>query len=135
MRKLLILFPLMLLLLLSVAFACKCRKPGSPNEEKEKASHVYTGIVSEIKSTEQGFEVTFTSKRIFKGETTKSITIFTGNHDCGWKFQKGETYIVYATQESGAKIPETNICTRTKLLSEASEDLKELGKGKKPKKC
>jgi hypothetical protein len=43
--------------------------------------------------------------------------------DCGIPFQKGETYLVYATDDEELDHLETNRCHRTERLSEAGEDL------------
>jgi hypothetical protein len=44
--------------------------------------------------------------------------------DCGYDFQAGETYLVYANNDEGfVSSLSTDICTRTRRLSEAGEDL------------
>jgi hypothetical protein len=44
-------------------------------------------------------------------------------------FIVGKSYLVYAY---GKEVFETGICTRTRDLDKASDDLKELGEGKEP---
>jgi len=51
------------------------------------------------------------------------LDVFTTSGDCGYDFQIGETYLVYANDEEGADYFFTSICMRTKRLSEAGEDL------------
>jgi hypothetical protein len=53
-----------------------------------------------------------------------------GGGDCGYRFEVGARYLVFAYGDD-AKL-ETNICQRTKELAQAAEDLKLLGKGKSP---
>jgi hypothetical protein len=49
--------------------------------------------------------------------------VWTSANDCGYNFQKGETYLVYSeTDEETGRI-ETSICTRTKRLTDAGPDL------------
>ena len=43
--------------------------------------------------------------------------------DCGFDFQAGETYLVYANNDEGTGDYATGSCTRTRRLSEAGEDL------------
>jgi len=44
--------------------------------------------------------------------------------DCGYSFQVGETYLVYASDDEEASSgPYTDSCTRTRRLSDAGEDL------------
>jgi hypothetical protein len=44
--------------------------------------------------------------------------------DCGYSFQIGETYLVYASDDAESSVgPETDSCTRTRRLSDAGEDL------------
>src|SRR5688572_21314275 len=45
-----------------------------------------------------------------------------GDADCGYGFRLGGQYLVYAYQNNDKKL-QTSICTRTRLLSEASADL------------
>ncbi len=51
-----------------------------------------------------------------------------GGGDCGYKFIENEEYLVYGYIRDG--ISRTNICTGTKLLTAAKEDLKFLGVGR-----
>ena len=52
-----------------------------------------------------------------------SLDVWTGGGDCGFDFQVGETYLVYAlTDEDSGKL-ETSICMRTRRLSEDRGDL------------
>jgi hypothetical protein len=53
-----------------------------------------------------------------------TIEVWTPFGDCGYDFQSGETYLVYANNDEGsANSLSTDICTRTRRLSEAGEDL------------
>jgi hypothetical protein len=53
----------------------------------------------------------------------ESIDVWTDYGDCGFDFQKGETYLVYASQDEETQQLGTGICYRTKRLSEAGPDL------------
>jgi hypothetical protein len=55
----------------------------------------------------------------------KEIEILTGygGGDCGYQFQVGIEYVIYAYKNSAGRL-ETGICTRTRPLAEAAEDVK-----------
>jgi hypothetical protein len=56
------------------------------------------------------------------GEDTLDVSTPFG--ECGYDFQAGETYLVYANNDEGpVNSLSTDICTRTRRLSEAGEDL------------
>ena len=85
----------------------------------------------------QGMHVRFQVKTLFKREDDDDdaakknsqpsedvIEVWTPFGDCGYDFQSGETYLVYANNDEGsANSRSTDICTRTRRLSEAGEDL------------
>ena len=49
--------------------------------------------------------------------------VWTPFGDCGFDFQAGETYLVYADSDEDTNIMETDNCTRTRRLSDAGGDL------------
>jgi len=51
------------------------------------------------------------------------LDVWTTGGDCGYDFQIGETYLVFANDEEGADYFFTSSCMRTKRLSDAGEDL------------
>jgi hypothetical protein len=51
------------------------------------------------------------------------LDVWTAADDCGYQFQLGETYLVYANNEEGADYYFTSTCMRTKRLSDSGEDL------------
>lgn len=55
--------------------------------------------------------------------TPKYFEVWNDLGDCGVAFQKGETYLVYATDDEETDRLETNNCQRTARLSDAGEDL------------
>ncbi len=86
-------------------------------------------------------EIIFKVHEWFKGATSATQIIYSGigGGDCGFYFQEGEQYIVYATNEGvymelGFSKMQTNICDRTSKLQDQSEDLAQLRKLHKPSK-
>jgi hypothetical protein len=76
--------------------------------------------------------VHFQVVRSFKGPSSESIEIRTAHSSaaCGYGVEEGKSYLVYASEESGAL--HTGLCSRTRLASEASEDITALGLGVTP---
>lgn len=124
-------------LVAEVAFACTCVPPRSPAEERERAAAVFSGKVLQIKrhkSAEDifgGVEVVFRVDKAWKGARNRTVSVFTSSQSaaCGYSFSKGHTYLVYASANSGGRLS-TSICSRTKRLKDAREDLDELGNGR-----
>ena len=81
----------------------------------------------------RGMRVRFKVKTLFKreddddGQAAPSedvLDVWTPFGDCGYDFQAGETYLVYANSDEGsANSLSTDVCTRTRRLSDAGEDL------------
>ena len=121
-----------LMIAASPASACRCKAPPAPKVAMEQATAVFVGkVVSVEPNRSHGVNVTFEVNRAWKGVDGKTMLITTPTHSCGHRFEKGKDYIVYATAKGGG-VPDTNLCHRTKALSAADEDLKELGDGKAP---
>ena len=123
------------------ACACSCAPPGPLDEELTNATAVFTGKVVSLAEPIGGFgpissadpiKVTFQIYTVWKGSLSQTTTITTARSgaSCGFTFEKGGEYIVYAHG------PENNLsislCSRTQLLSTAEDDLAELGIGVKP---
>jgi hypothetical protein len=121
------------------ALACKCRLQ-TVAEAKEDAVAIFEGRVSAIidePKTEAnmfpGKSVTIALVRTWRGlENQEAVTVRTNESSasCGYGFAVGTSYLVYAVAD-GDKLLVTN-CGRTRLLSEASEDLSALGAGVTP---
>jgi hypothetical protein len=107
------------------ALACSCARPGNPREELRRRDAVFSGEVTSINREKIEFKV----EKFWKGPRAKKVSIRYEQSDCTYVFVTGKKYLVYAF---GKEILETDICTRTKELDKASDDLKELGEGKEP---
>ncbi len=119
------------------AFACDCAEPGTPSEELKEATAVFSGIVADIDRidsdlTEYEYKVRFYVEKIWKGISDKTVVVSTGmgGGDCGYEFREGERYFVYTHGDSSSL--GVGICSRTKPLSAAEDDLSSLGEGKTP---
>lgn len=135
--EILVLFFCIFVLNIAFANACSCIAPVTPQEALESSTAVFTGKVvsTEVQngvmiSSGDPVTVTFDVSKIWKGSESQTIVITTAREDasCGYTFEKGKEYIVYAYGEENEL--GTNICTRTNMLANAQEDLQELGEGK-----
>lgn len=122
-------------LAVGTAAACSCIEPPPPKQAMEASSAVFSGKVVEIQQGQQQFapkRVTFEVDRSYKGVDAGRVVVTTASDSamCGFGFQQGKSYLVYC--HGGKEALGTNICTRTKNIEAAADDLKELGEGKKP---
>src|SRR4051812_13343979 len=119
-----------------VALGCSCGGSGGPAcQAAWTADAVFSGTVVSIARVEaDGAErrspsmlVTFQIDRGFINAAAGSVSILTGTSggDCGYPFKAGERYLVYANRTSGAGLT-TGICSRTRTLATAQEDLQYL---------
>jgi hypothetical protein len=102
-------------------------------------SHGNTG---EKKAVQEVLVLKFQVERWWKGSNTREVKIVTDRMrssdgsetitDCDFPFEVGKRYLVFTySDEEGLR---TNACTRTKAIEKANEDLKALGRGRKPRK-
>jgi 5-hydroxyisourate hydrolase-like protein (transthyretin family) len=116
------------------AVACSCAfGGGAPCQEYWKAEVIFAGTVVGSASVElkegayksQQRLVKFSIGESFRGIQAAQAEVITGwgGGDCGYGFQNGETYLVYARRGEKDTRLYTSICTRTRLLTEAAEDL------------
>lgn len=100
-------------------FACSCAE-ASEAEQFENAATVFSGVVKDISTDGASRSVDFQVDQFWKGGTGESITVTTGwgDADCGFDFEIGETYKVYAYGDDQLS---TGICSGTMLLAEADE--------------
>jgi hypothetical protein len=110
--------------------------PGTPAEESTKSTAVFAGKVIGlnmpiglvIRSTDL-VRVTFQVYTVWKGPVHDTLVVTTarGGASCGYPFSRDSEYLVYA--RGTESFLETGICSRTRLLSAAGEDLVALGRG------
>ncbi len=123
------------------AFACSCIMPGTVAEEVDRADAVFAGTVIALDHSDYrayvfpNVAVTFTVQEYWKGDVLDTVVIHTGQGggDCGFGFEEGESYLVYAYADDNGDL-HANICSRTALLSDAEGDLAKLGTGFVPEK-
>jgi len=115
----------------SRAAACSCAAAGPPCEQFWMFDGVFAGRVASIETVtdvnKQGARV---RKRVtldvlepFRNVDGATVEVFTGQGggDCGYPFEIGQAYLVYA--RTNDSVLEASICSRTRPLINAAEDL------------
>ena len=119
-------------------FACDCIKPANDNIQElveadyKNSEAVFSGEVIEISNSPGSniVEVKFKVEKSWKNVLQREVVLVADRgKDCGYKFEFGKTYLVYA--QGKANNLETNICTRTST-SELNKDINFLNKIKNP---
>jgi hypothetical protein len=86
-------------------------------------------LSTRVFNLERPLTVRFAVERVYLGAKTREIEVETktGGLEWGYDFQVGEKYVVYA-QDGGARVPGLIVkgCSRTRLVTEAMEDLRTL---------
>jgi uncharacterized protein len=127
----------------SPAEPCSCQPPVSALQARAAAAAVFLGRVESVLGLRPGMYGLFESRvfrfrvsRAWKGVSSEYVDVETAEVGtaCGYPFEVGEEYLVYAYGEPtpSASVPGqrpgTSACTRTAHFSEAEErDLRELG--------
>jgi len=103
------------------SFACSCVARPSVEKSVEKSTAVFAGKVIGTDNSSSSLWVSLS----WKGTREEFVTVSSSMGNCSFQFKKGEEYLIYAY---GVKQLKTSVCTRTKKLSDAKEDLAQLGK-------
>ena len=113
-------------------FACDCAGNRPPCQEYWEASAVFIGTVIDSRSLtikqgtypQQRRAVRISLDEIFRGIEGAEVEVLTGfgGGDCGFGFRQAQQYLVYAYRSDDGKLS-TSICTRTKSISQADNDL------------
>jgi len=122
------------------AWACSCFAIGPSCQNAFQVEAVFVGRVvaitdlpadgpplreGEIRQP-RAVRVDFAEVDAYRGPRSPLLSIVTGSASatCGYRFTRGERYVVYARKsEDAAASLETSICSRTRPLAEAAEDL------------
>jgi hypothetical protein len=118
----------------SEAFACSCMMSGPPCQAAWTADVVFAGTVASMSPIDdeslgapyQSMLVKFNVERGFVNATAGPVEIVTGmSSSCGYSFKAGGKYLVYASKTESSRLT-TSICSRTRPIAEAQEDLRYL---------
>ena len=118
--------------------ACSCAEPGPPLEEREKAAVVFRGEVVSVREfpilfgtwgSRDPTTIKFKVQTAWKGVAypTRYVTTARSGSSCGYPFVAGTEYVVYS--RLGWQV---SLCSRTRPLAEAAQDMVDLGPGTPP---
>jgi hypothetical protein len=111
------------------AHACSCAMPGSLQESIDIAEVIFSGTIEDIRvESEWEFAVSITVDEEWKGlsmSERQELTIYTASNSaaCGYTFKEGEEYLVYGYRNAEGGKVNVGLCSATKPLDQAEEDL------------
>ncbi|HEV3218987.1 MAG TPA: hypothetical protein VGZ48_04405 [Candidatus Acidoferrales bacterium] len=113
------------------AGACACIQPTSGLVCQSSSTTVFAGRVARIDiDSSRNRHVFFEVTAAYRGMTEKSTEVLAGSgmSDCDFSFTDGESYLIFASVQAGTGKLETNVCSGTRLLSQAQGYIDLLGK-------
>lgn len=113
---------------ISLPAACTCTDTTFA-ARKAQATHIFEGKVVRVESNwmSGGMKYTFAVARTWGTDSDHILVINTPfDRDCGYHFEEGRTYLVYATRKFTLK---TFFCSGNALIGQAGADLARLGPG------
>ena len=97
--------------------------PKAPCEAAWQVDAVYVAQVVRVERTSTHVRAHLMPLETLHGPSgIVSVDTGMGGGDCGYAFQQGETYLIYARGDKAGRYS-TGICDRTRRISEAAEDL------------
>ena len=138
------------------ALGCMCGDKPTVAEARRAARIVFLGkvIASEYelvaanrnaKEAREELTARFRVERVWKGNLEREVVLFTEQYqapdfsisvvNCAYQFIVGKRYVIYAGFSSSDQKPRALYCSRTSEVEKAREDLRLLGRGKKPRKA
>ena len=131
----------------------ECSPPPSVQVSLNKSAAVFVGevIAEEYRAvntdsigkpaTSKALVIKLKVMRLWKGDVDEEVYLYTSGRKYSngtesldaedFRFHKGERYLVYAFRRDGHL--QTHGCTRTRRVTEADADLRELGEGELPR--
>ena len=122
------------------ALACTCASSGPPCQNAFQVDAIFAGTVRSITALADDdvapsrageapiastVRVEFADVQGYRGVQAATLSVVTPGSGpaCGYAFKPGERYLVYARRKTGGADLVTSICTRTRSLADAAEDL------------
>lgn len=116
------------------ALACKCMKFESALAAKEKANMVVQGTVLNVKREKMNGKTYNAAlievKQSWKGTNQSNVIVYTDLSTCGFEFIKNQEYLLFTREDEGIQV--LNLCSGSKLIADAQQELKDLGAGTPP---
>lgn len=112
--------------------ACSCVGPYPACQATWQSAAVFVATVIRIDEAKPSAARPFDMRRVrvritegLRGDVGDEADVFTGRGggDCGFDFAEGQQYLIYAYRAPDSAALSTGICSRTRRLAEATEDL------------
>lgn len=103
--------------------------PGSTQESIDATDVIFSGTVESVRASgEWQLGVTMTVNDGWKGleaSERSEVTVYTATDSaaCGYAFEEGEEYLVYGYRDEETGVVRAGLCSATKPLEQAEEDL------------
>ena len=111
------------------AYACSCAMPGTTQESIDNTDVIFSGTVDDVRASgTMQFAVSITVDEDWKGleaSERSELTVYTAKDSaaCGYAFTEGEEYLVYGYRDEQNGAVRVGLCSATKPLDQAEEDL------------
>lgn len=111
------------------ALACSCAEPRPVSEVYQGSDAVFVGRAVDVRPEGRSTAVQFKVDMAWKGVPDDTVVLRTADSgvSCGYPFEEGRDYLVYASGDPGHL--ETGLCGRTQPFDTAFSDLAYLGPG------
>jgi hypothetical protein len=121
--------------IVSEAHACSC-SGGPPESWAGRADAVFlgrrVGMGPSVFSEFGGIVTTFAVDSVWKGDVRRRVVVMTDRSSCGFYFQPGETYLVFAYRSHSGRLT-TGECTGTGPVKRSAAAFAVLGAGAPPR--
>jgi hypothetical protein len=110
----------------AAAGTCECARPaGDPVSALPRYKAAFAGRVESITDKDGVKQVSFKVVRAWKGGKGKQMTVNTTADECGFTFEEGKDYVVFASGEKGAPLT-ADTCGPTSDARVASNTIRQL---------
>jgi|GEM_PF-1424705 len=126
------LFSMLSLIGVEKVYACSCVMKSTYAEDLEKKSHVFDATVVDKTDHDQStLDVELAVSAIWKGEAERETHVLTAPYSdaCGYEFNIGTRYAVFASEIDGAL--HVSFCSATTPIADMSSIFTELGQPEK----
>jgi MYXO-CTERM domain-containing protein len=116
------------------AEACSCLPAKPPADARNDADAVFEGkLVGQSEADADHTRFEFSVSRVWKGDVAASTYVVSHKQSatCGRTYRAETTYVVYARTAKDGGLTD-GLCSRSRPVEDAAEDLRVLGEGRAP---
>ena len=130
-----VLATLMLFLLIGIASACSCVYLENTKAKLDNAAYVFSGEVTNIDISENQMQQvririinSYQPANFPEPVNLMIYAIRDSGSECGYNFEEGKEYLIYAYIDEETGKFTTNLCMGNSLLNKAEQEIKDLNK-------